>query len=866
MYASIAMVSFLPALQHAVEHNMKKLITSLFFILLFGMNINAYAVVENLSPTADTAISQRSWEVDVNYGTSSNIFLGESNQSAYILKFDLSGLAGKTINYAYLKIYETMAGYQHQMYAYRLLRTDWSENQATWNIYKTGSNWGTAGSLNASTDYTATNTSHTGATNGGWMTWDVTALVQDMINNNTNSIAVRGLVGSNTSYDYFYTRESSTSPPVLQVSYPGVPGQPTKYYIRTDGGTSSQCDGTHDAPQSGATDSADPGILPDCAFNHLSWAIGTPTGDPSIMMPGDEVEISDGDYTVGYGMPNSNCDSNNRSGCVMNKVPESDETGNTTKIYGEGWNSGCTTRPRMLGTNGVGYILRTGSYTDVRCLEFTDSNGCMNAGPQRASGKIDNESSQDSINCIGSPWTGNDAKWASKGLWIDLAENAEYHDVSVHGMAYYCVSAYGLSGTSVFDNVDIGPCGSAGWDADDCSGSACSTPYTGTVYFINGSSIKWAGCGERARATGSDPSTTAGTPHDCCDQEQGCYGDGMGFDAAAGSWVFQDAEVSFNTSDGFDLLYSHTGTITMTRVRAQGNVGASIKSSMPQTTIENSVILGDCNQWKKSPWTFGSQYAPGRSGTNCDSDSVCDSNENYQNCGDCWGMNYCRAGTNIALSEGTNKIYNSTLSSTFDIIVALGGDDCTGTTVDFKNNIIYGHDDDYSDDNTAWFYQMSNANGNNSCPNWNNSMLTEDYNIFYHIKDGANYWPTKGANSSYQDPKVVGPIYSSRDNPYVGSNYFSSFYLASDSPARDTADETVGVSNGNDFNNYSRGASWDIGGIEYGSSAQEQCTANGGVCTLGSNCCSTFCCSSICSDGACPSFGKVWYGTLNGSL
>lgn len=39
---------------------------------------------------------------------------------------------------------------------YNCLRTDWSESQATWNIYKTSNNWTTAGCSGAGTDYDST--------------------------------------------------------------------------------------------------------------------------------------------------------------------------------------------------------------------------------------------------------------------------------------------------------------------------------------------------------------------------------------------------------------------------------------------------------------------------------------------------------------------------------------------------------------------------------------------------------------------------------------------------------------------------------------------------------------------------------------
>jgi hypothetical protein len=835
---------------------MKKLFMITLFSLLFSINV--YASVKNLTPIADTVLDVNSWAQNTNRGTETWTFLGESNASAYLLKFDLSELTGKTINYAYLKVYETQAGYQHLMYVYPILRTDWVENQATWNIYKTGNNWATAGALGLGTDYTTTNISSTGATNGGYMTWDVTAIVQNMINSGTNTIAIRGLIGSNVAYDYFYTKESSVSPPYLQVSYPAVPGQPTNYYIRPDGGTTTQCNGTFNAPN------PDFSGQKNCAFNHPAWALGTPTGEPTVMIAGDILNVGLGKYIIGYGMPNSNCSLDYPYECVMNMPPESDATGNPTKILGEGWDTGCTQRPKFSGTERVNPILTIGDYTQVRCLEITDNSGCMSRHPQGVAGKIDNEPTQNNIVCPEQPYTlDSEHEYAITGLRINYATNSEFHDVSIHGVAGGCVEAYGLSGNTILNNFDIGPCGGgAGWDADDCwSGGSCGTPYTGTVYFINNSSLKWAGCGERAKATPNGE--LASTPHNCCGQEQGCYSDGMGFDGDAGTWVFSDSEISFNMSDGADLLYSKSGTITFERMKAQGNIGALLKSNCPYTTIENSVLLGDCNTWKKSPWLHASPYAPGRQGTNCNNNGICDANENYNSCTDCRGENYCRAGTAIALNGagGTNKIYNNTLASTFDILFSLSASDCSGTTVDLKNNIIYGHDDDYSDDWTSWFYQYNSANGNESCPNWVDNKLTEDYNIFYHIKEGSNWWSIKGTHSVYADPGLVGPIYLSRDNPYVGNNYIDNFKPSSASIARDVANKTVGVLSSKDVNNKDRGISWDIGGFE---SESTSCVPNGSCSAPTPNCGQTTIGVDNCNN-SCQKVGQPCPCIPNGS-
>lgn len=69
----------------------------------------------------------------------------------------------------------------------RLRRYDWVESEATWNIYKTGNNWGTAGALNATTDYDSTNRANAIVPAGyGWMSWNILNHVTDAIANRSN--------------------------------------------------------------------------------------------------------------------------------------------------------------------------------------------------------------------------------------------------------------------------------------------------------------------------------------------------------------------------------------------------------------------------------------------------------------------------------------------------------------------------------------------------------------------------------------------------------------------------------------------------------------------------------------------------------
>jgi transcription elongation factor len=132
--------------------------------------------------TADASLYQGA--ADTNYGTVINVETDMASGAMFrsIFSFDFSALVptGATITSAILSLFHRSNYATGRTIAvYRLLRTDWVESQATWNSYKTGSAWGTAGCGNSTTDYTTTNgaTAVTGA-GAETMTWDVKAQVQ----------------------------------------------------------------------------------------------------------------------------------------------------------------------------------------------------------------------------------------------------------------------------------------------------------------------------------------------------------------------------------------------------------------------------------------------------------------------------------------------------------------------------------------------------------------------------------------------------------------------------------------------------------------------------------------------------------------
>ena len=86
-----------------------------------------------------------------------------------LIEFTLSSISGTaTCDSASLYFYNAQnddAGVNATLEAYRCKR-DWVENQATWNIYSTGNNWGTAGCDDTTNDREASNIGTATLTNG----------------------------------------------------------------------------------------------------------------------------------------------------------------------------------------------------------------------------------------------------------------------------------------------------------------------------------------------------------------------------------------------------------------------------------------------------------------------------------------------------------------------------------------------------------------------------------------------------------------------------------------------------------------------------------------------------------------------------
>ncbi|HEY5781782.1 MAG TPA: hypothetical protein VIT66_07965, partial [Lysobacter sp.] len=142
----------------------------------------------------------------------------------------------------------------------------------------------------------------------------------------------------------------------------------TTYFVRTDGGDATQCNGRADAPYSGS------GTAQNCAWKHPYYALPS-TGTPRIA-GGDTLMIGSGQYMIGYGAPGmaGTCASGDKSSCSIGKVPSGPSATARTRILGNG-----ATAPKLVGTGGTWSVMNLNGSNNVEIgnLELTDNDACI---------------------------------------------------------------------------------------------------------------------------------------------------------------------------------------------------------------------------------------------------------------------------------------------------------------------------------------------------------------------------------------------------------------------------------------------------------------------------------------------------------
>jgi hypothetical protein len=374
-----------------------------------------------------------------------------------------------------------------------------------------------------------------------------------------------------------------------------VAGPGATWYVRPDGGTrysanvaTGQCDGTADTAYSGS------GTNQHCAFNdvRMLWQDGSYTTGSTfpgwgwVIAGGDTVIIrgsigTGNTWRVGANSQTTYCDS---TGCwgitgspsVSGPPPPSGTAAQHTRILGENYGS-CTSasaKTQLHGGNALFTVLDLSgsSYVDVACLDITDFSACG-----RATQSVGCNPTQD---------------YAQNGVqFSNQSTNDTLTDVHIHGMATQGI--FGPTGDGVaLTRIDIIGNASSGWNADLSDGT------TGVGSLLVQNFLIWGnGCAEQYPLV----YPAANSIGDCTDQSSGGYGDGFGTattNSAAPGWQvhFDQGTVAYNTQDGLDALHiGGTGSsVTHTRVMAFGNEGQQLKVGGATATIQNSVIIGNC--------------------------------------------------------------------------------------------------------------------------------------------------------------------------------------------------------------------------------------------------------------------------------
>lgn len=529
-----------------------------------------------------------------------------------------------------------------------------------------------------------------------------------------------------------------SAPPTLHTLRARRSALDLTYYVRSDGGNPDQCTGLTDEPYPGS------GVGHDCAWDHPFRAL-PPAGTPRIA-GGDTLIIAPGEYMMGYNAPGAdNCEPDYPWECHMLPIPSGPSPADPTRILGAGWDAGCPHPPQLWGAERSSYVLNlTGSSNvEIACLEITDHSDCVEGHTGGLACKRDSY-----------PFGG----WAAVGVYAADSAHVYLRNLNIHGLAVTGVNAGRLEDW-IIEDVRIAGNGWAGWDGDIRGNDS----NTGRLIFRRWT-VEWNGCGE---------THPGGQPTGCWAQTAGGYGDGVGTGATGGDWIIEDSTFRHNTSDGLDLLYhSLGGSVTLDRVRAEGNAGNQVKIT-GQATITNSVLVGNCAFFEGQSFTHN--------------------------------VDPCRALGNTLAIVYTGGEQVSILNSTFygqgDGLVSGGPRDgylCDGTeTLTARNNVFLGDTDYFGspDEITFLFYQEGCGD----------LVLDSDFNVVYDAKNiecgaGSDY-VNSGDNDICADPQLEGP--------FSGDAY--GMMLTSSSPAIDNGEN--GICPAGDYRGAARPVDGDRDGV-----------------------------------------------------
>lgn len=610
----------------------------------------------------------------------------------------------------------------------------------------------------------------------------------------------------------------------------------TTYYIRSDGGTATQCDGTHDHALAGATGTQ-------CGLNSPYWVLvlqGDGNSSAKQAVGGDTIVIDGSDQggtgSFRIGCQNAStcadssinllrgaaCNEFQSYDCVLGTIPSGTASANTKVIGCTSTGCGCSSalvsgnwvttcthpRPELWGAGNIWQVLNiTGSSNiTIQDLEITDHASIGQGHPTLSGGGSGNFPSR------------LDAK---DGIRIMNSNDITFKNLNVHGL--WRDGMFGGSvGNHTYDNVTIAYNASAGIDYDNCGNDGtCGVTSGKTMTYKNGTTIKYNGCIENASSIGN-PMTQG-----CFDQNAGGYGDGIGGTNSSGTWTVTDSDFSHNTSDGLDLLYLNRsgksgGTLSIKRSRFEGNVGDQVKSDN-NVTIEDSYIIGNCGYYSGQTFTQSA-------------------------------LSVCRGGSTVTIASNVNsgtttaKYYNNTITSNSDVMFSTGdasGNCSAAFTVDVRNNLLLGGKDATpgQTDQTAAMYV-----GEGTCTGL--STYSEDYNTCSNNFKDASPCPASHSKNNIASSSTYAGTISQGPTYYTGANYINELTLKSTSTAIGAALTTISGTDSLGFGSQDRGVVWDMGAKDYAAGTSPVCgnsaIESGETCDDG-NAVSGDGCSSVCA-------------------
>lgn len=536
---------------------------------------------------------------------------------------------------------------------------------------------------------------------------------------------------------------------------PDASGQ-TTWYVRSDGGTATQCTGQTYAAYPGS------GSAQPCAYNSPMWLVtayppGSSSGsvrfaggDRVLIRAGDAFEIGIDETTGAHtGCPDA-------PDCHFPSFPAGTSGAHTIFAGTQDGSTVCTSgaRPKLTGDDGANFIEEifevnpldqnsaATNYIEYDCLELQGWTNSAN-------------------NLSGASFAFKNRRGYNDSMHPPAA-NITLNYVSVHGFGNTGIIG-GFTGVTS-TNLDVERNRLSGWSMDIGDGIVWnygSWTMTKTI-------IRFNGCQE----------TASFVPTVCLDDTNGGYGDGFATPGTSGtdSTVSIDWEqpiVENNTQDGIDMLHCASGcVVTVNRGLFDGNAGNQLKGSGSTLTYTNNIIIGNCAIWASGA-----------------------ANYQYEKNGGLPNFDACRAFGDVVLAMsydgGTVKIQQNSFTGQGNYALDEGCRlTCATPTYTIQNNIFYG-DASF----TAPGNQLNSIYGTVGTQN-------EDHNDWYQMKN-----PLSGTGDITSNPLIVN---------YSDSNALDAHETVNSSTRGAGTNDGVTL----DYAGVPRpqGKGWDIGAYQFGGS------------------------------------------------